>query len=72
MAQRQTTGDFWLENPEFDIFSIPEEERSFKEVGIHTVIMDKCEFMTIQVHDGGGFTILEHVIPDNGQQMERA
>ena len=59
MAQRQTIREFWLENPEFDIFSIQEEERMLKEVGIHTVIMDRGESMTIQVHEGGGFSILE-------------
>ena len=55
----ETVGQYLLDHPEFDIFSIPEEERSFKEVGIHTVIMDKGEFMVIDVHEGGGFSILE-------------
>lgn len=59
MEKEQNISNFYDEHPEFDIFSIPEEERVFKEVGIHTVIMDRNEFMVIDVHECGGFTILE-------------
>lgn len=59
MEERQTVGQYLVDHPEFDIFLIPEEGRLFREVGIHTVIMDRGEFMVIDVHECGGFTILE-------------
>jgi hypothetical protein len=55
----ETVGQYLVDHQEFDIFSIHEEERIFQEVGIHTVIMDRGEFMVIDVHECGGFTILE-------------